>query len=285
MTTPLSGGPRLATRTPHGNCAVEFQAGEACSKDNMFITNQSDFKTTVSALRRELKTAYPEASSHPSHAAMQELLAKALGASSYAELIAKLPKEPAAGKVKAPSEVKPRYPLQNLDGRFDLVEEGEEGEPRYGIDFSTIRGTSETIYACTADVSMASRLGAGNFDITYGGETDVNWNSQVSDKDDDGHVLWVNESGETVRSGAILLVPEDFKTWDMDLPLRRELVKEYDRYVRDNNLMDQLGADLLKKGYDCDTLATIAGVLGFALTQKELTWLQDSLKTADGLSD
>jgi len=42
MNQPLFGGPRLAMRTPHGNCAVVHQAGEACSKDNMFITNQSE---------------------------------------------------------------------------------------------------------------------------------------------------------------------------------------------------------------------------------------------------
>jgi len=86
-----------------------------------------------------------------------------------------------------------------------------------------------------------------------------------------------------VSSGQIILVPEVFRTHDRDLPVRKALVKEYDRYVRENALMDKLGVDLLKAGLDCDTLSEMAGVIGFALTEVELTWLQDSLKTEDGL--
>lgn len=258
---------------------MEVQAGEVCSKDNMFITNQSEFKTTVSALRRELKKAFPDV---PSHAAMQELFAKALGASSFAELQAKLPKEPAASESK-PAAVASRYPLSNLDGRFDLVAKGKHGVAVSGKDFSPMQGTLETIHASTAYVDYATRTGPGEFKIEYGGETQVNWDGQATDKDEAGHILWVAEEWDVVSSGRIVLVPEDFRTHDLDLPVRKALVYEYDRYVRENALMDKLGADLLKKGYDCDTLSEMAGVIGFALTEVELIWLEEALKTQHGL--
>lgn len=282
MKPPLSGGPRLATRTPHGNCAVVYQAGEACSKEIMFITNQTEFKTTVSALRRELKNAFPEV---PSHAAMQELLAKALGASSYAELLTKLPKEPAKRKAEVSKEAPARYPLQNFDGRFDLVKQGEQGTPVLGYSFEPVQGTQETIPACVSYASLATRKDNGKFKVEHDGETEINWDGQKTDLDANGFTLWMDEDGNTVSSGLIVLVPEDFATHDQDLPVRRALVKEYDRYVRENKLMDALGADLLKDGYECETLQQVAETLGFALTERELVWLQDSLKTADGLPD
>lgn len=87
----------------------------------MYIQSQKEFKQVTSALRKELKALYP--ASAPSHAQCLELLAKALGASGYAELLPKLPAERAAPKALTVS----RFPLRNLHGLLDLVEPGEAG--------------------------------------------------------------------------------------------------------------------------------------------------------------
>lgn len=270
-------------RTPHGKCAVVSQASEACSRDNMFITNQTEFKTTVSALRRELKNAIPEV---PSHAAMQELVAKALGAGSYAELLTKLPKEPVkskASKTEAP-QVTSAYPLKNLDGRFDLVEAGEDGDVVLGHSFEPIQGTVETIPNCTAYATQASRKPGGAFDVTYEGGTDVNWNGQFTQKDSQGYMLWVDEDGTVISSTKVLLVPEDFDPQDKSLKVRAELIKEYELYFKGTPMKQQLQSDYAENGYDCQTLKLLAEALGFALTEREVRVLLGLPETADGAS-
>lgn len=283
MKPPLFGGPRLAMRTLHGNCAVVLQASEACQKDNMYITNQVEFKATASALRRELKKAFPEA---PSHAAVLELLAKALGASSYAELAAKLPKEaPTSLPAKSEKPVPPRYPLRNEKGLYDLVKQGGEGIPRRGYRFQDMAGTMETIHACSASVSTATRDNVGVLELNYDDETDVNWNGQATDKDDEGEKLWFTEDSDVINNLALVLVPEktpagrSFYEEDDSLPIRKELVQEYLTYALETKSTARLIDGLLDNGLQAPALQEIEGTLMFSLhmleAQRLLALLQE----------
>jgi hypothetical protein len=282
MKPPLFGGPRLAMRTPHGNCAVVLQAGEACQKDIMYITNQIEFKATASALRRELKKAYPEA---PSHAAVLELLAKALGASSFAELNASLPRKARAlpeAPDKASEPETPRYPLRNLDGRYDLVDQGEEGVPLRGWGFDTLKGTSEKVH-CTADVASATRNGKGNLDLEFGGGgTEVDWDSSVTDKDASGQAIWVCESDDRVTSPFLVLVPHEAclelaAARELDgLPLRENLIQEYVLLARELGKVGLMRDELEAGKKTC--LEEIETTLRFSLHALEEKRLIEALK-------
>lgn len=244
----------------------------------MHITNQQEFKNVVSGLRAELKNA---GVTQFSHTQMQEILAKALGASSWGELKTKLPKEmqrkptsaAALKVVRCAADLDPLnlQPLSNDDGWLDLVEPGEDGELITGF-FETLEGTLEDIKACTCAATGERRGADGKVEIEFGGETDVNWDGQETQVGDNQRVLWWTEGSETVNEVHCVMAPENF---DADEPeealVRVALVDIYERIVRENpkcDLQTALGECEGPRDYR-PTLAWIAQELKFDLHEGE----------------
>lgn len=243
----------------------------------MYIQSQKEFKQVTSALRKELKALYP--TSAPSHAQCLELLAKALGASGYAELLPKLPAERAVSKAPASS----RFPLRNLHGLLDLVEPGD-GEALVvdGLSFEETEGTIEDIRGCLAGVFGASRNSEGRLDPNYAGETDVNWDGQVTRLNSEGQALWQTQGGEVISEDRCILVPEGFDPEDedtgFDLPNRELLLDAYLELAQEQGLTKSLHDQVVLQKLDSELLQGLAQTIGFSLHRGELTSLEGMLR-------
>jgi hypothetical protein len=203
------------------------------------LNTEKDYKNTASALRRELKALGLQV---PSHAQALEILAKCLGASSYAELKAAL--QPAAQAVvvnaEAPvAEAAPRYRLFNDTGEMDL--QSGEGTLVHGLDFTVIEASLDDILECTAGLSGAQRTKNGGLGFSWTGGTEVNWDMQKTRTNERGSKLLVNDGREIVPADECILVPEDFGgdenlmneelVQEYELPLRQTLVAAVARYL------------------------------------------------------
>lgn len=270
----------MATRTPRRNRSAEFVAGEVRQKDIMKIQSQKEFKTLVSGVRRELKTLFP-GSPQASHTQMMEVLAKAFGMKSLAELQARLPAESPQEKVaaveEAPAEV---YPLRNRFGDFDIVVEGKRGKLVHGLTGEGVEGVLEDIKDCVASAHGGKRLPCGTVQVTYLGETDVNWDGQVPQEADDGSVQWILNGGGTVLEHECILVPYteddefDFDNEDnLDLPNREALLDEYLKLATPE-ILKRLAKELPEDGLKSAALVELAEAIGFSLHRGELVSLE-----------
>lgn len=265
-------------RTPCGNRAAASQASEVRQKVNMLITSQKEFKQATSRLRRELRSL-PSAEGL-SHAQCLELLAKAMGASGYAELAHQLPVEAPA----AMATPQPRYPLRNLHGLLDLVDAKQESARVVtGLDFADMQGTIEDIRGCLADVAGATRAPDGRLTPVYEGETDVNWDGQVTRLNQQGQALWQSEGGDVFSEDQCVLVPEDFHPDDedagFDLPNREVLLLAYLDVAHARGIAAQLHQQVAQVKLNSPLLRELAKTIGFGLHRGELTSLEAMLRS------
>lgn len=239
----------------------------------MLIKSQKELKLAVTGLRRELKALFGAAT--PSHTQCLELMARALGKAAYAELLVGLPED---SPKPAAAPAKPRYPLANVGGRFDLVEKGESGKVVDGLDFEAVEGTVDDILYCVASADCASRDAAGELSPDYLGDTNVNWDGQEIRRNKAGHQLWQSTGGDSVSEIRLILVPEWFSEPDdedtLDLPNREELLDTYLEYATEHKLIDKLKEELPRDELASQTLVDIADVLGFALHRGEWVSLE-----------
>lgn len=265
-------------RTPCGNRAAASQASEVCQKVNMLITSQKEFKQATSRLRKELR-ALPTTEGL-SHAQCLELLAKAMGATGYAELAPRLPAQSPAAAVSS----QPRYPLRNLHGLLDLVDATQESARVVtGLDFADMQGTIEDIRGCLADVSGARRAPDGRLTPVYESETDVNWDGQVTRLNQQGQALWQSEGGDVFSEDQCILVPEDFHPDDedagFDLPNREVLLLAYLNLAQERGIVTQLHQQVSQVKLDSPLLRKLAETIGFGLHRGELTSLEAMLRS------
>ncbi len=242
----------------------------------MYIQSQKEFKQVTSSLRKELKALY--ADSAPSHAQCLELLAKALGASSFAEVQAKLPPEVAKPKASVTS----RFPLKNKFGLLDLVEKGEEGRVVEGRSFGELEGTVDDIQYCVCYASNGSRSADGSIDPQYEGETDVNWDGQTTRVDSEGAMIWQTQGGDSVSAHQLILVPEDFDAEDedagFDLPNREVLLDAYLELAQEKGIVKALLEQVQEDKLESELLDELADTIGFSLHRGELTSLEAMLR-------
>jgi hypothetical protein len=227
----------------------------------MQITTKAQAKTIVSSLRREVK-ALGKAPGTLTHNDCLTLMAKALGFPNWNAWEATLADAPAEKIAKAGADA-PKYPLVNK-GDFDFVSRKEDGKPFSGM-FNELEGTSEVILGTTG-VMSATR---GNTDskedllVEYDGTgTDVDWNSQETQKNKAGYMVWLDPDGNTYSGAQVVLTPEDCADpyEDEELPVRPKLIQAFIDYIAENKVAaHKLSGDF----------SAIAEVLGFALTQKE----------------
>lgn len=268
------------------------------------LNTEKDYKNTASALRRELKALGLQV---PSHAQALEILAKSLGASSYAELKAAL--QPVAQEVvvkaEAPvAEVAPSYRLFNDKGEMDL--ESGDGTLVHGLDFTVIEASLDDILECTAGLSGARRSKKGGLEFSWTGDTEVNWDNQKTRKNERGSKLLVNEGSEIIPADECILVPEDFGgdenlmneelVQEYELPLRQALVAAVARYLLETGnaekALQEMAYDEEWGGFDSafadiahdiESGAVVAKAqkeVGFLMHVGELKALREQLKTA-----
>lgn len=249
-------------------------ASEACPKDPMYIKTQDEFKTAASALRRELKALGLDTGSH---AATQELLAKALGHTSYAAL---KPKLPTASKSSEPSV--PKYPLRNVDGRYDLVPKEESGIPIRGWGFDAVQGTSEVIPNCTSFVYEVTRCADNSFSVMYSGDMFMNYDEQRTETNDQGVGIWLSEGGNKFSAHFLIVAPEDFdpdcEAEDEEYLVRENLVNEYVLLSRERGVQEALLHDIEANGRECPALEELSDTLCFSLHAQEVQRLVERLK-------
>lgn len=247
----------------------------------MYIHTQKEFKQSTSALRKSLKNLFPDLPL--SHAQSLELMAQALGKSSYAELLVELPVDrPQQASESTPvlAPVRPRFPLLNLSGALDLA---DKGDVRVGFDFGEMQGIVEDIMGSIALTGHGARRKSGLMVATDCTETRVNWDSQAPRRAADGQLVWLAEDGNTYSGTACLLVPEEFYPYDEDhidnLPLRQDLMNAYQDLAKERNCVEALlNLDLDEAEFD-DLLGELARTIGFALHLGELKALQRALQS------
>lgn len=219
----------------------------------LFFSNEKDYKNLASALRRELGLT------DVSHNQMLEAVAKSMGHKSYAALLATKPAAPAApvapAAPQAPVYSYPFKPVQvygysgekrflaqlkkykayrlfNDEGELDLTKSGDLAE---GIGLAGVNGTLDDIRNCTCLIEGARRSKAGNLKPVHAGETDVNWDGQVTRTDTRGVDLYVDRNYEGVPADTLFLVPEGCAGADggeaVNL-LSEEVAEEHDFAVR-----------------------------------------------------
>jgi hypothetical protein len=226
----------------------------------MQISTKTHAKTLVSALRREIKALGkgPEALTHND---CLNLTAKALGFGSWNAWEASLTE--AAVTPPAPTEAK--YPLRNR-GDFDFVGHDDMGAAFSGR-FISLTATAEVLRG-TAGVNGVCRTGAiGMLEIEHDGETDIDWNSQKTRKNEQGSHIWLDEHENEYSAAQVFVAPEECHSPfdDEELPVRDKLVEAFMTYFLDEKL-DAKAMD--------GNFSSAEAVLGFSLTQKEITALR-----------
>lgn len=208
---------------------------------------QEEVKSFVSGLRGELKK-FPSTSI--GHNQLLEIVARAAGHESYGHLLVAIKaakpgsaidvgiKDPETGKVLSAQDLD--YRLFNTNGDLDLA---ATGLMMSGLSLIPMRGTVEDILDCSAFVSSVNRA-AGKVAIDYEGSTDVNWDRQVTRRNDRGARIWETENNNQVPEDGCFLVPEGFSEYDdedfydedrclsFEVPVRQVLVDQVARYVR-----------------------------------------------------
>lgn len=244
----------------------------------MFIQNKQEFKQTTSALRKGILELFP---GHKlSHAQCLELLAQALGKSSYAELLTVLPAEE---RTPTPQAVPARYPLRNVDGVLDLVERGKDGQVVSGRSFTAAEGTVEDISYCVSFSTSASRILKARLTPSYEGDTRINWDGQTTRRDANGTALWHFEDGEARSELDCILVPEGFEPFAdaeelLQVPCREVLLQAYLDVARERACDKELFEQVQDEGLASALLDAIGDVVGFALHHGELAQLESRLK-------
>lgn len=227
------------------------------------LNSQKDLKAAAKGLHRELK-ALGAAAGDLSYNQTLEVLAKALGAASYAALMAKLP---AATPPALEEKPKPAYPLINR-GQFDFP---DGNEVRNGL-FGAVRGTIDDIPQCIAKATLAMRCADGSLEPEYEGSTEVNWDAQKTCRDQRGFPLWEDEGYSEVSEAQLILVPEGFDPDDNELPVREPLVTAMRAYLEEHPQAVRVVCDELatrSSAWDGAAIAKIEEEVGFALTLVE----------------
>lgn len=238
----------------------------------MLIETQKELKALAAGLRREIRSQLGlEALSHNQ---CLELVAKAFGAGSYAQLAAKLP----PGKDRRNSADEPRR-LSNK-GQLDLAQDGIVLD---GLTFKALQGRVEDIPGCVAYSSSGQRTREGLVPH-YEGGTEVNWDGQCPRTDERGRAWWLRADGEMVCEDALVVVPETWQGPDDDgLTVRAALVQTYLLELRRRGQASALTARQLRLGgLEDRLLEDVAQTLGFALHARELDELCLRLEQAAG---
>ncbi|VTU42823.1 MULTISPECIES: glyoxalase superfamily protein [unclassified Variovorax] len=242
----------------------------------MYFETKKQAKTTVSALRRELK-GFTKPASELSHSECLTILAKALGHKSWNELEAKLPDDSPL-RAAAAKPVERKYPLKNT-GQFDFVKPGEDGKPVHGS-FMELIGACELVPG-TCSAASATRRKDG-LDFQGDGETELSWDEQHTERNAKGETLWLNGDCKIVPESALVLLPEDYEgdpedddlPWledEDELPVRDVLLAAYRTYFAEEGITLTETRSLPKTKA---LLEKAAAVIGFALTKWEIEALQ-----------
>lgn len=225
-----------------------------------FQGTTKDAKRVASSLRRELK-ALSQPAGELSHTQVLSVLARSLGFKSWESFEAALPEAESATKLAAASSssTTDRYPLKNTGGRFDFVSAGEGGTP-YSCWLQLIQGAEETL----TSVYGPNEVKREGDDFTVdGGESEVDWNSQVPVRAASGQRVWVDYDSNRWTGDRVVLLPQNYMdnpATDTRLRLRKELLAEFREYL----LPKQLAPDTAK-----DAITAAEDLLGFGLTQAE----------------
>ena len=239
----------------------------------MQITTKAQAKTIVSSLRREIKALKKDPAT-VSHNDCLTLMAKALGFSNWNTWEASLTAESVEPAITAPEE-KSKYPLVN-HGDFDFVRLGEDGKAFTGRNLWELDGTAEVILA-RASVNTVRRTGRGNnhsVHIEYDGETDIDWNSQITQQNAEGHLIWLDHNDDKSSGAQIVIAPEDCEdpAYDDSLPVRSKLVQAFLDYLTEQSV------DTSRIAME---LPDIQEIIGFCLTKKEEAELLKKLGKVD----
>lgn len=221
----------------------------------MQIITKAQAKTVVSALRREIK-ALGKGPEELSHTDCLTLTAKALGFASWNAWEASL-LEAAAEK---PAPVESKYPLVN-NGDFDFISPDEAGKAFSG-DFVPLASTADVVEA-TAGFTVVTRASSdGSLTPDFDGGSDVDWDSQETRLNAQGHGIWLCEDGEEFSEGQVVIAPEEcYEPYeDEELPVRPKLIQAFLDYFAE----ERIDAAALKGKF-----GKIAEVIGFELTMKE----------------
>lgn len=222
----------------------------------MQITTKAQAKTVVSALRREIK-ALGKGPEQLSHTDCLNLTAKALGFASWNAWEASL----LEAAIEKPAPAQSKYPLENR-GDFDFISTAAEGKAFSGA-FVPLTATSD-IVRVSAPFNTVTRDGSNGvirpeFD---GSRSNVDWDSQGTRKNAQGHCLWLCESAYEYSEARVVIAPEDcYSPYDdEELPVRPKLIQAYLDYF----VEERIDASALNGKF-----ASVAKVIGFKLTLKE----------------
>lgn len=215
-----------------------------------FLQDKKDYTTVATALLAELKAL---GITPPSKKVMLEALAKSMGHVSAKDLVA----APLPDWLRSTDEELAHwadelreyqaYRLSNAKGHLDLCGKDAHPDVAFGLTLGAMQGTLEDIPGCLASTNGARRKG-GRLQPEYGGDTNVNWNSQEPRKDPRGLDIWVADRGDLVPADMLVLLPQEFSDCYVDftdeerledfdeLPVRAVLVETCARWLLDNNL-------------------------------------------------
>lgn len=252
----------------------------------MKFTTKSEVQSVVGGLRRELKEL-KKPTDQLSFNDVLNVLAKAMKFGSWNEMEASLMPEPKAREAAALKESK--YPLRN-DGQFDFVPRGVNGEVFSG-QFVKLESTMEKLVGTAGVDSVSRQSGDGKLEIEYGGSTDVDWDSQKTQKDEKGNVIWMDEYGNESSSPAIVIAPEDCCSPedDEDLPIRNALVEAFEEYFAETGLLhkcrhndfseqeEALGRKLSRSKALAILIEDAGRTIGYALTERETELFEERL--------
>jgi len=90
----------------------------------------------------------------------------------------------------------------------DQIPRGESGRLAT-LDGRMITGTLEKVYG-NALLSGAHRNPDGTLELDYEGETKIWWDGQLSERDDGGRLIFLDEQCNEVPESEVMLMPEDW---------------------------------------------------------------------------
>lgn len=240
----------------------------------MITMTKKQAKALVSGLKRTLK----ENGTTVSHSAAGELVAKSLGFRTWEAFQVTLLEDSAQTEQTDPA----RYPLSNT-GQFDFA---DEGVLLVGSSFLELAGTAEDIFDSVAAVIEVTRMKNGETDLVWGGETEVNWDSQKTRLDPRGFRIWIQaESCEFISEDRCVLVPEDeaaaidLEDPNIELKVRPALVQALVAYLQETAKVSDAIRELRADG----TLMSLAveeaeATIGFSAIYPERSALLKALQ-------
>lgn len=186
------------------------------------VIKTDELKVLVSGLRRELKKF---GEGLPSHNQMLELVAKSLGHSNVASLLASSAREPHQAESPAfekkwnyfgeerdtqNNKIFEGYRLFNDDGALDVSVKGESASRMVtGFTWTEMNGTADTVPG-VAWASEVKRVGS-RLVTEFEGSTEMDWNGQTTLVDLRGKNLWVAEDGSYYPEDACVAVAESLQ--------------------------------------------------------------------------